>query len=409
MDCVTEENMKILIICEHFAPETGAQALQATKVADALHDAGCKVQVLCGVQSLPSEPREYSVVHVPTDTAGTPKSLFARVRRRARYEFDTVSKNSRWVREMRSKVLEITAEFSPDIVMTQSTPFRVHLIGLALPDVLRNRWVAYFSDLWPLFLAPYPYRTRLSNVLRPFQMRVLAEVLSKARGALFSNDVAIRRLLNGWPNGDLPRCDVVTHIGTPLSGEGIDLQLAKRFGSRFVHVGKITRERAVWQIVEAIHELEGEIGPTKSCSGFSFVGDVDGSFRRSCADLERRGLVEFIGEVSPQQAQTISRAARALVVIEAAMEESPFLASKFADYAMLGKPILAITAAGPVRDYLSRHGGGVAVGHDATAIAGAIRDVLGSHSQDGGNDALGSQFVAGRVAQQYLDAFRRMV
>ncbi|MCX4161557.1 MULTISPECIES: hypothetical protein [Paraburkholderia] len=401
--------MKILIICEHFAPETGAQALQATKVADALHGAGHEVQVLCGVQNMSPEPRLYPVAHVASRPQSSVRSFVARAHRRLRYEFDSIHRGSDWVRKMAREAIEISRTFEPDVVLTQSTPFRVHLIGLHLPESLRHRWLAYFSDLWPLALTPYPYRTRLSCVLKAIQMRALAKVLTSARGALYSNEASVRRLARTWPGRVLPRCDVVAHIGTPASDRQIDRKLIARYGSRFVHIGKITRERAIPQLVDAIMSLGGAIGPTAKCSGFSFVGDVDLSFRLACRQLECSGVVDFVGEVDPVLAHEIGHAARALVVIEAEMDESPFLASKFADYAMMRKPILAISPAGPIRDYLKMNGGGIAATHDVNSIASAISTLLESDQFANGSEALAAHFDERRVANQYLEAFRKLL
>lgn len=412
MALVDAMKMKVLIVCEHFAPETGAQALQATKVADALHDAGCDVRVLCGVQRVSPDEHHYPVEHVVPRARPVPHGVVARVRRRVRHEFDSIDSDGDWVLAMATKVADIARTFDPDVVMTQSTPFRAHLVGLHLPERLRARWVAYFSDLWPLALTPHPYRTRLSSMLKPVQMRALVDVLSTARGVLYSNDVSVRRLASAWPRRTLPPCRVVTHIGTPLprnTADSLDPGLAARYGTRFVHIGKITRERVVSQLIDAIAEMSHEIGPMGRCTGFTFVGDVDASFRRLCGGLERSGVIDFVGEVDPAEAQAIGRAARALLVIEAPMNESPFLASKFADYAMMRKPILAISPAGPIRDYLTVHGGGVAADHDVASIAGAISVLLKDDGFALGSETLAAQFDASRVARQYVDAFRALV
>jgi hypothetical protein len=88
-------------------------------------------------------------------------------------------------------------------------------------------------------------------------------------------------------------------------------------------------------------------------------------------------LVQIMGQVPPQRAAEIMRAAQALLVVEADMPISPFLPSKFADYAHAKRPILAITPpVSAIRDYLAKYGGGKAISHNASEIAAAIRSVF---------------------------------
>ncbi|RDJ99492.1 glycosyltransferase family 4 protein [Paraburkholderia lacunae] len=399
--------MKILIVCEHFFPQTGAQALQATKVADALHLAGCEVRVLCGVAQEASSDRPYDVQWVPPRDYGKATSSMGRALRRLRYEIDTVNTRGGWVRGMAAKVIEINRSFEADVIMTQSTPFRAHLVGLHLPPGLRKRWACYFSDLWPLSLTPRPYRTRLSDLLRPIQMKLLTQVMSTACRSIFTNDVSVLRLLQAWPQGDRARCHVVAHIGTPPSAGEPPSAIRAHYKKRFVHVGKLTRERSCMALIEAVTRLcnDSEAGEL-SFPGLSFVGGVDPAFRRNCDELVKKGVVEFVGDVDPAAARAICQAAGTLVVIEADMDESPFLASKFADYAMLDKPILAISPRGPIRDFLECDGGGVAVGHDADEIYAAMRSIIVQGDVCGGSRALAAHFDAMRIAGHYLDIFR---
>lgn len=399
--------MKILIVCEHFFPQTGAQALQAAKVADALHLAGCEVRVLCGVPQNALSSRQYDVQWVPLRDYGNAMSSVGRMARRLRYEIDSVNVHGDWVRGMAAKVMEVNRSFDADVIMTQSTPFRAHLVGLHLPSVLRERWVCYFSDLWPLSLTPRPYRTRLSDLLRPVQMKLLKQVMSTARHSIFTNNVSIRRLLESWPQGDRARCHVVAHIGTPPSTDQLTSTFSAHYRKRFVHVGKLTRERACMALIEAVARLsvDSEAGGSPF-PGLSFIGGVDPAFRRSCAGLVKKGMVEFVGDVDPAVAQAICQAAGTLMVIEADMDESPFLASKFADYAMLDKPILAISPRGPIRDFLERDGGGVAVGHEADEIYAAMRSIIGQTDICSGSRKLAAQFGAAQIAKHYIDIFR---
>ncbi|WP_321844631.1 glycosyltransferase family protein [Paraburkholderia bannensis] len=403
------KSKKILIVCDHFSPQSGAQALQATKVADALFAAGCDVHVICGVPQIESDRREYPVDSVVSSPYGEGGGIFQRITRRIRHEIHETDRDNDWVRRMLVKTIEVASVVRPDVIMTQSTPFRTHLIGLSLPFEMRRKWVAYFSDVWPLRLAPYPYRTAISNVFSIVQLRYLERVVRTAQKIIMSSDESIEVIKNRFPNVGEEKLFSVAHIGRladVIPAVSID---AEHYASRFVHVGRLTRERTCPELIRALRSIvsttskRGERFP-----GFTFVGWVDAGFQESCRDLVERNIVEFVGDVDPAVAQSICAAAGVLVVIEANMAKSPFLPSKFSDYAMLGKPIMAISPPGPVRNFLSTFGGGVAVGHDVSEIEGAMAALL----QSGGTDqtetsCLARQFNSSHIAQRYLEIFER--
>lgn len=411
--------MKILMICEHFHPQTGARALQATKVADALAAVGCEVRVLCGVKPVATDTtpgqRVYAVDFIEAERFPRAANAFEKAKRRFRYERALIDDKSVWVMAMADRAMAIADQFDPDIVMTLSTPFNVHWIGLHLPERVRTKWVAYFSDLWPLVLTPPPYRTAVSCVLALWQKRALRRVLQGANKVIFSNAVAVAQARRAAPNTEPEKYFAVEHIGSAEGGHApLSRDEVQRYRKRFVHVGKLTKERACDGLIEAITgwTRHGDNGP--AFPGFTFVGDVDPRFRQRCRELELSGAVDFLGEVEPAVAQAICEAAGALVVIEAPMRQSPFLPSKFCDYAMLQKPILAICPPGPVRTYLSKFGGGVAVEHDAASIrAGLLALAAGDPGQPGqpvdSQTTLARQFEATRVAQRYLRVFEARI
>jgi glycosyltransferase involved in cell wall biosynthesis len=408
VESVRVKFMKILIICEQFSPLTGAQALQASKVADALSRAGCEVQVLCGARQVSGSESRYPVHFVEAKPYGVSRNIFNRIARRIRHEFYEISSDGEWVSQMLRKAIEISQTFQPDAIITQSTPFRSHLIGLRLPDELQRKWVAYFSDLWPLCLTPYPYRTALSNVMSSAHLRSLGKVLGAAQKVIMSNEASVRHLTRKFGDLDPKKFFSVAHIGTPpldstdLSG-GVE-----RYAGQFVHVGRLTQERACYEVIAAIENLvvDGQANGIRF-PGFTFVGWVDQAFRKHCASLERAGAIEFVGDVDPVTAQSICKAAGVLVVIEAKMPESPFLPSKFSDYAMLRKPILSVSPPGPIREYIARCGGGVAVGHDVQDIQDAMYAMVKDKQDTYDTSGLAEQFDAERVAQSYLEILER--
>jgi glycosyltransferase involved in cell wall biosynthesis len=87
------------------------------------------------------------------------------------------------------------------------------------------------------------------------------------------------------------------------------------------------------------------------------------------------GCIRFVGGLP--YLDTMSRLAQSdvLLVIEAPCEEGVFLPSKVADYACLGKPILAVSPPiGTLNDLLSDCGGGLCVDNRSSVkIADGLR------------------------------------
>ena len=96
------------------------------------------------------------------------------------------------------------------------------------------------------------------------------------------------------------------------------------------------------------------------------------------------------------------------------MPQSPFLPSKFADYARIGRPILTITSPeSPIRDYMDRYGGGLAVTHTASEIAEAIRvlftdQVWIDRQERPLTNELASCFTPETVAGEYTKMFHSL-
>ena len=71
-----------------------------------------------------------------------------------------------------------------------------------------------------------------------------------------------------------------------------------------------------------------------------FLGDIDEFNKREITRLGLGEIVELEGKVSYEASLAKMQEVKALLLIEAMMEEGVFLPSKFCDYAVSGKPLL---------------------------------------------------------------------
>ncbi|GAB2994529.1 hypothetical protein GCM10010960_09970 [Arenimonas maotaiensis] len=90
----------------------------------------------------------------------------------------------------------------------------------------------------------------------------------------------------------------------------------------------------------------------------------------------------------------------ALLLIEAEMEEYPFLPSKLADYSSITLPILAITGKqSPSAKLISESNGGIVCGHDSDSILNALTSIEKSSLQV--SPQLNSHFSPDGVVKNY--------
>jgi len=207
---------------------------------------------------------------------------------------------------------------------------------------------------------------------------------------------------------------VIPHIGGPGVSAATPKPLAcSADNGKLVmrHIGYLGPSRDPITLLQALERLDCD--SSSPLLVFEFVGAV-GTHRRTIESFrERLKRVEIrtCAEVDAECAFGLMRASAVCVVIERPGPESPFLPSKFCDYAAAGRPILAITSAqSAAAEYLNEFGGGIAVDHGhPDAVADALRTLLGRH--DSISQSLQDQFRPEEIVRKWekIGAVRRFI
>ncbi len=400
--------MRILIISKSYAPSISSQALQIEKVAKAICGAGCEVKVIAGYSGQGnisgSEPCE--VHYVPHVVNKSNSQLLDRIASRVYLEVSNINPTGKWVVQAYEKALELCKTFRPDIILTSSTPFESHLIGLRLYEKFKIKWIASFSDPWPAKMSPAPY----SNGNIPFfsflQSYWLKKVLARCDAihmtTQYANEIVANRI-----DSDLSRkMWTIQHIGTepPPSDKVV------KHGWLY-HIGHFTRERVSFELIRAIDKLADD--PTSSLQGMITVGDICPELTALRKKMGMEEKIRMVGRVSHDEALSYALEAHCLLVCEADMEMSPFLPSKFADYAMVGRPILALTPlVSAMRDYLTKYGGGLPVGFSQDEIEKKLQYIFKEQNDANGfsnSVDLKHVFSAKVVGERYKEMFESLV
>lgn len=404
--------MRLMIITKGYPPRNNARSLQIGKVAEAIRIAGVDVSVVAGLEKKARRDEgrwaNEHVLYVPYWCLRDQIGFVGRVVRFLEDGIGSVNPRGSWVRRSVAAALKQMEAFRPDCLLTSSVPFETHLIGLAVKRLTGIPWVASFSDPWPLWLCPPPYYRRPLPLLGRVSMAALARVVETCDAVHMPSRHGI-----DWTAGasELP----LKHKAVAIPHIGFSTQFTNRSREHvgwLAHVGHLSRERASEAVLRGLHEARQRI--PECFRGLLCVGWVCREFR---AMVQRMGLgqtIRFTGRIPAAEAVAVIRSATALLVIEADMEVSPYLPSKFADYALAGKPILAITpAVSAVRDFLSRDGGGIAVRHDGEEIADAIANLFSQDAVNGfwaygANSRLAEAFSPITIGNQYRELFSCM-
>lgn len=233
------------------------------------------------------------------------------------------------------KILEREAA---QVLISRSTPFTSHLVGLKLKSFSGVPWVADFSDLWTQ--NPYHKCTGMFGGLDRILER---KVASTADRIIFTNRFARRLFLSKHKILEDQKVRVIPNQYDP---ENFSKQ--EKGGKRpetftILYTGHLFGIRSPEPIFKALRELKDEGGISEEVK-LRIVGSVSDKFRYLICRYKLEDVVEIIDTMAHKDVLYHLYSADVLLLIDAPTEgSSPFLPLKLAEYIRVGKPILAIT------------------------------------------------------------------
>lgn len=290
----------------------------------------------------------------------------------------------RWMRRACQKACELMSEKHYDAIWTRSPSDLSHYVGKKLKETTGIRWIANWNDparpIWPR-----PYKIEMSPVEQKKEEKRVAELLLAADVNTFPSDSLRCHFLKYFPFLADSATVVVPHIG--LSSRLFQRHSkAKTDIVTMVHSGNMSEERNPENLFKAMKRLVDE-GKTK------FRLDIMGR-PNSHTDIliKKYGLQDYvrtIGSFTYLEAVGKLQDYDVMVLLEAILEEGIFFASKFTDYAMTGKPILAISPVkGFAHDMITRYNAGVAADNTSVdSIHDALNDIISKNGSNEGYDS----------------------
>jgi len=407
-----KRTQKVLIIAKNFPPLESAQALQAIKIAESLDNANSSIHVITELDihktaqyNIEKEKYNFPITYIPKDTRMLKKGLILTKFNRILKEMNQINPFSKWTNETYLAAQEIINTFKPDIILSQSTPFDSHIVAYKLSKTNSTKWIASFSDPFPIHIAPFPYnKSNYIPIFALLQFFILKKVL-QGSSAIHVPSKYVAQLMERATGVDLQKKTfIIPHIGnTAPTTKGTS-------NGYLIHLGHLNKERSSVDLLTAIKEFTRE--NKGHFKGLLCVGKTCDQFIKHVHKMELTDIVKFKDPVTPEMATKLAQKAHALLVIEAQMKYSPFLPSKFADYALTQKPILAITPEkSAITEYLNRYNGGIAVPHDHQKIKDALAILFlngNTHFKTDSKRQLMSIFSSNYVGQQYVDMFHQI-
>ncbi len=253
--------MRLLVVSKSFPPLRTAQALQIGKVTEAISNCDCKTIVLAGVpsddkSSLGSSTNSSRHVrYVPYTIPWIGKHRLTRIWARICLEVSPINRLFGWVTRASDAAMEILSDRKIDIIMTSSSPFESHLVGLELKRKTGLPWIASFSDPWPISFAPVPYYTRGLPVIREVSRFLARKVMHECDAIHMPSRYGVEwtEKISGVPITD--KSVTIPHIGSRAS----NAEMASDYVGWLAHVGDLSRERVSQELLAGIKKAHQEI------------------------------------------------------------------------------------------------------------------------------------------------------
>jgi glycosyltransferase involved in cell wall biosynthesis len=391
--------MRILLISRLYPPAEGAQSFQVSRIVQALRSCGEEVTVLAGIADADQVPaeRESDKFIVYSTYQHLPRPVRS-VLRICESEVLATLPVTRWTARAIGAGIDLVRKVRPDVILSCSHSYHAHIVGLALKNATGLPWVASFSDP-PASLLPKPYGRKIFRMLRAPQCRSLREVFQSCDQVVVASHYALDLYESELNVTVRQKATVIPHIARVSDNSDAP---ARR---TLVHVGSITRERVSGEVLSAVKSVEVE-SPGRFY-GLDCIGDVAPEFRGLVRKLDASECVRVYPRQDEHVVPRILTSSFALLLVEASMPVSPFLPSKFCEYAASGRPIIAVTPeVSAVRDYIRKFSLGFAVENNRDAIKTAIRSVF--CSTEGRTAAPLQVFSPSVVATSYRKLFRQL-
>jgi len=278
----------------------------------------------------------------------------------------------RWRKPALEAAIRLLEENCYTALLTFAQPWVDHLVGLELKRITGLPWVAHFSDPW---VDNFYYCGVDRSLIQEWSV-LEEEVARRADVLIFTNDSAADLVMGKYYRGWRGKTAVIPHAHDSDPGEFEQIVPPKKSPLRLVYTGGLYGHRSP----EGFYGALALLNQKKTLAGQLEVlvaGPVDPHFKQMPVDMGLGEVVRFEDMVPYRRSLELLGSANVLLLIDAAMDSSPFLPSKLVDYLTFQRPILGITPQdGVSADLLQRLGCPTAPPDSPEQIAAVLENLL---------------------------------
>lgn len=404
---MAERVKHLLVVSWCMPPLITPRSIQVGRALKALNQDGWQVDVVA--VDTDNLPPGYSIDHDLELLYGANYRIT-----RIAHDFDQRTENDLLMLSWRKPAMETASQLLKhnrySALLTFAQPWVDHLVGLELQRTSGLPWVAHFSDPWVdnLYYCGVDWNQRREWAIME------AEVVRRADGLIFTNNRAADLVMQKYYRGWRDKVCVIPHAYDSVPQQLGEILHKVSLPLRLVYTGGLYGHRSPEGFYEAI-SLLNQKQPLAGRLDVLITGPVDPHFKQMPVEMGLGEIVRFDDTVPYQHSLELLKSADVLLLIDAAMDSSPFLPSKLVDYLPFQRPILGITPQeGVAADLLRRLSCPVAPPDSPEKIAAAIEKLLvdwqnGNLSQGMVFEAVLSEYNLENVGHQYEDVLQKAV
>lgn len=330
--------MNILIVTKSYHSKSGSTAIQIRRIINSLIAYGHHNVILIteGFTENIEYKNQLEIINIPLDQSGF--QFIERIVDRTICNLICLKKN-KFILGGTSIAKKLLKERNIDILLTFSTPFDSHIVGLEIKREFDNlKWVTMFTDMWPNGLLPAPYKR--GKLLSKMEKNLLRNVVEKCDGFITQSQYTVDLIQKHFKTKArftcIPHC-LSEHINITNN----------QLKGYVVHSGSLQKERIKNDLIEAISELAVE---NKDFKGLIHIGAYASKLDKTIMKHNCNNIF-LLNRIPESLALRIQSMFEIGIIIEAPMiHPNPFVPGKITDTVQLNKKIVAIT---PIRSFLT--------------------------------------------------------
>ena len=238
-----------------------------------------------------------------------------------------------WVKPSVSFLEQYIRENNIDTIVTSGPPHSLHLVGLALKQKLKIKWITDFRDPWTTI--GYHKSFRLSSFAAKKHKELEYEVLNTADMVIVTSKTTKAEF------------EAITSQPIVVITNGYDAEQVEKqtLDTKFTvaHIGSFLSERNPLILWESLLELSAEIPDFKLHLEIKLIGAISQEVLETIAQYGLQPYLNNLGYVSHKEAIAHQRKSQVLLLIEIDSEDTKsIIPGKLFEYMVSNRPIIAI-------------------------------------------------------------------